>query len=282
MNKAAVITEGDLRPDDGSVAKPWNLCTIQQVEDFKALIRIFPLWSSSIFLSTPIAIQSSLTILQTLTMNRHIGSNFKIPAGSMLVIVMISTSISLALIDRCLYPLWKKLTKKYPTPLQRIGLGHILNILSMTISALVELKRHSVVHNHNLQKNANSEVPMSVLWLFPQLVLVGIGEAFHFPGQVTLYYQEFPMSLKSTATAMVAVIIGIAYYLSTAVIDLFRRVTGWLPDDVNKGRLDKVYWVIVLFGVLNFGYYVVCAKFYEYQHVEHKRMVIGNSGSSDT
>jgi hypothetical protein len=36
----------------------------------------------------PIAIQSSLTILQALTMDRHLGSShFKIPADSMLVLV---------------------------------------------------------------------------------------------------------------------------------------------------------------------------------------------------
>lgn len=86
-------------------------------------------------------------------------------------------------------------------------------------------------------------VPMSALWLFPQLVLVGIGEAFHAPGQPQLSYQEFPMSLRSMATE---VIVGIAYYLGTALIDLVQRVTGWLPDDVNRGRLDSVYWMVVV------------------------------------
>ncbi|XWS28449.1 hypothetical protein CRYUN_Cryun25bG0070000 [Craigia yunnanensis] len=56
--------------------------------------------------------------------------------------------------------------------------------------------------------STNSIVPMLALLLLPQLVLTGIGEAFHFPGQVSLYYQEFPASLSSTATAMVAMIIG--------------------------------------------------------------------------
>ena len=95
---------------------------------------------------------------------------------------------------------------------------------------------------------------MLALWLFPQLVLVGIGEALHFPGPVSLYYQEFPTSLKSTSTAMIALIIGISFYLSTALIDLVRRVTGWLPDNINDGRLDNVYWLLVVGGVINFGY----------------------------
>ena len=109
---------------------------------------------------------------------------------------------------------------------------------------------------------------MLVLWLIPQLVLVGIGEAFHFPGQVALYYQEFPTSLKSTLTAMIAMIVGIAFYMSTVLIDLVQKIPGWLPNNINNGRLDNMYWLLVVGGVLNFGYYLVCASFYKYQNVE--------------
>ena len=167
---------------------------MQQVEDLKALIRIFLIWSTGIFLSIPVAILGSLTILQALTMDRHLGPNFKIPAGSMVVIPTISTVISLTLIDRFLCSLWLKLTHQSLTPLQREGVGHILNILSMIASGIVESKRLKIAHTHQ----PNSTVPMLVLWLFPQLVIEGIGEAFHFPGQVAFYYQEFPLSLRST------------------------------------------------------------------------------------
>jgi peptide/histidine transporter 3/4 len=95
-------------------------------------------------------------------------------------------------------------------------------------------------------------------------VLVGIGEAFHFPGQVTFYYQQFPQSLRSTSTAMISMLIGIAFYLSTALIDQVRRSTGWLPDDINHGKVDNMYWMLVLFGGINFVYYLLCSAFYKY------------------
>ncbi|KAB1226109.1 Protein NRT1/ PTR FAMILY 2.7 [Morella rubra] len=266
LNRAALKTEGDVQ-SDGSIAKPWRICTLQQVEDLKTLLRIFPLWSSSMFLCIPIGIMTSLSVLQALAMDRHIGRHFRFPSGSIIVIILISTAISLTFIDRFLCPMWQKLTGLSLTPLQRIGIGHVLNILSMAVSALVESKRLKIAKAHNLQDLPGSIVPMLVLWLFPQLVLVGVGEAFHFPGQVSLYYQEFPTSLKSTATAMISLIIGIAYYLSTALIDLARRVTGWLPDNLNDGRLDNVYWALVVVGVINFGYYLVCARLFKYQNV---------------
>ncbi|KAF3966041.1 hypothetical protein CMV_009823 [Castanea mollissima] len=149
----------------------------------------------------------------------------------------------------------------------------------MAISALVESKRLKIAQAHHLQGQPGAIVPMLALWLFPQLILVGIGEAFHFPGQIALYYQEFPMALRSTSTAMIAMIIGIAYYLSTALIDLVRRVTGWLPNNINNGRLDNVYWLLVVVGVLNFGYYLVCAYLYKYQNVE-KEEEDSNSGTN--
>ncbi|XP_038896056.1 protein NRT1/ PTR FAMILY 2.7-like [Benincasa hispida] len=268
LNRAALVTQGDVHLD-GTIAKPWRLCKVQEVEDFKTLLKIFPLWSTSIFLAVPITSQASLVILQALTMDRHLGPNFKIPAGSFTVIIFISTTISLTLVDRFLYPIWQKLIGRMPRPLERVGLGHIFNILSMVVSALVESKRLKIVHAHHLQGQAEAIVPISSLWLFPQLVLVGIGEALHFPGQVGLYYQEFPISLRSTATSMVSVVIAIAYYLSTGLIDLLHRVTKWLPDDINKGRLDNVYWMISVIGVINFGYYLVCSRWYKYQNIEN-------------
>ncbi|KAI7737944.1 hypothetical protein M8C21_015137, partial [Ambrosia artemisiifolia] len=236
LNHAALVTQGDMN-SDGSINKPWNLCTLQQVEDLKTLIRISPIWSTGILLHTPIATQMSLVVLQALAMDRHLGPRFQISAGTMMIFVMISTSLSLVLIDRYLIPTFHKLTRTSPTLLKRIGIGHVLTISSMALSALVESKRLATARTHNL--TSNSIVPMSVFWMVPQLVVVGVGEAFMFPGQVMFYYQEFPKAIKSTAAAMVAVFIGIAFYLGTAVVDLIRKTTGWLPDGINDGRMDN-------------------------------------------
>ncbi|KAB2614850.1 protein NRT1/ PTR FAMILY 2.7-like [Pyrus ussuriensis x Pyrus communis] len=178
--------------------------------------RIFPLWSTALFLATPIAIQSSMSVLQALTMDRHIGPYFKLPSSSVIVIVLFSTSIFLTLIDRFLCPMWQKFTGQSPSPLQRVGVGHVLTILSMAVSAVMD-----------------------------------------------------------TSTAMISLIIGIAYYVSTGVVNMVQRVTGWLPNNLNNGKLDKVYWMLAVLGVINFGYYLVCAKLYKYQNVK------GANGSPD-
>ena len=116
----ALKTEGDIG-FDGLIAKPWRICIVQQVEDLKTLIRIiriFPLWSSNIFLGTPIEVLTSLTILQALTMDCHLGPHFQIPAVSILVVRLITTAIFITIIDRFLCPMWQKLTHKSRTPLR--------------------------------------------------------------------------------------------------------------------------------------------------------------------
>ncbi|MQL76033.1 hypothetical protein Taro_008423 [Colocasia esculenta] len=268
LNRAAVKTEGDTN-SDGSVAKPWRLCTVKQVEDLKTILRILPLWSTSIFLSVSIGIQGSLTVLQALTVDRSLGPRFSVPAGSLMVTTLVATALSLSLLDRCFFPAWRKLVReKNPTPLQRVGLGHVLNAVAMAASALVERRRMRAVRTHHLAAGSpGSVVPMSVLWLLPPLLVVGVGEAMHFPGQVALYYQEFPAALRSSATGMIALIVALGFYLSTAVIDLVRKVTDWLPDDVSTSKLDRMYWLLAAGGMLNFGAYLVCASVYKYRSV---------------
>ncbi|XP_016502788.1 protein NRT1/ PTR FAMILY 2.7-like [Nicotiana tabacum] len=266
LNRAALVTEGD-KKQDGLIAEPWKLCTVQQVEDLKILIKLFPLWTTGLFLYTPLVIQASLAILQALKMDRSFGSHFKIPAGSVVVFTLISTCITITFTDRVLFPLLNRCIRSSLTPLRRVGIGHLLTVVSMALSALVESKRIKIVKSHHQN---NVVAPMSVFWLAPQLAITGIGLAFHSPGYAGFYYQEFPSSLKSTSTAVVAVFVGAAFYLGNGVMDLVQSVTGWLPENIDNGRLDNVFWVVCVLGAANSVYYLVCASLYKYKNVDQE------------
>jgi peptide/histidine transporter 3/4 len=252
LNRAALITDGDTvaAADGATVTLPWRVCTVQQVEDLKTVLRILPLWSAAIVLSVAIGVQINFTILQALVMDRAVG-RFTIPAGSMIVGNLIAVVVSLGLLDRVLLPLWRRLIRHDPTPLQRIGAGHVITIVSMAASAVIERRRLATVHARGEEGN-----------------LSGFGEALHFPGQVTLYYQEFPPSLKNTATGMVAMIVALGFYLSTALIGIVRRATAWLPDNMNASRLENLYWLLAVLVSLNFAYYMLCARLYKYQNID--------------
>ncbi|MBA0583011.1 hypothetical protein Gorai_013890 [Gossypium raimondii] len=229
-----------METEEDSKVNSWRLCSVQQVEDFKNLLRIFPLLSSGVLMCTTLPVISTLTILQTLTVDCHLGPDMKVPAGSMIVFILTSTAINLTLIDRFLFPLWKKITLRSPMPLHRIGLGHLFNMTGMAVASLVESRRLKLAQTHSVLDH---------------------------PGSVPL---------RSTAAAMISVVVGFAYYLSTTVIDLVRRVTKWLPDDINNGRLGNVYLMFAMMQMLNFFYFLFCAKCYKYHSVEG-----GNKNSDD-
>jgi len=265
LNRAALINQ-DSSQEPHEKDKSWSLCTVEEVEDLKKLIKIMPLWSTSILLSTPIGVTLSFTVLMALVMDRSIGSHFKVPAGTFVVVTLIFTAITTSTYDNFIAPLYTKLTGRNLTFLQAIGVGHVSNILAMIGFALVERKRLSIVQAQNLTTQPNAVAPMSALWLVFPLAIMGIGEGLYFPAEVALYYQEFPSKLRSTSTSMISLHIAGGYYLSSAFIDLVGRLSSWLPNDINNGRVDKACWVLLVIAVLNYGYFLLCALTYKYNN----------------
>lgn len=160
----------------------------------------------------------------------------------------------------------------------------MLNAVGLIAAALVEVRRLHAARDHHLVgstmgASATTIVPISALWLLVPLSIMGISQAFLFPGQISLYYQEFPESLRSTSTAMISLLVAVGFYLSTAITGLIRDSTEWLKDDLNNGRLDIVYWVLAAIGVVNFGYFLVCAKMFQHK-VDKQDQNLENVSSS--
>ncbi|KMS95534.1 hypothetical protein BVRB_007400 [Beta vulgaris subsp. vulgaris] len=262
LNRAALRKQGDNHIMD-TTTKSWSQCTVEEVEDLKKLIKIMPLWSSSIFLSGAIGVIISFTVLMALVMDRRVGSDMNIPAGTFTVVTLIFTALTSSTLDRIIYPTYKKITGKRLTYIQGIGLGHISNIFGAIGFALIERRRLKLVEIYHLTDQPNAMAPLSALWLVFPLAIMGIGEGFYFSPEVALYYEEFPKSLRSTSTAMISLHIAAGYYLSTAFIDLVGRTSAWLPNDINYGRIDNACWVLAILTTLNFTYFLVCAILYK-------------------
>lgn len=268
LNRAALREESDEQEATRATkGKSWRLCSVEEVEDLKKLIKVVPIWASGIFYSVPLGIHLSMIVLQALVMDRHMGKHFKIPAGTFVVFTLLVAAITIPSLERLFFPIWRRVTRKSLKPLQRIGIGHFCNVLGMVGFALIERKRLSLLKTDHLLDQSSSVAPMSALWLVLPLSITGIGEAFQFPGEVALHYQEFPTSLRSTSAAIVSLRIAIAYYLSAVFVSLIQRTTSWLPNDINHGRVDNVYWTTALMAFVNFIYYVTYAMFYRYSNL---------------
>ncbi|KAH0991510.1 hypothetical protein GBA52_002993 [Prunus armeniaca] len=268
LKKAALVVDDDLK-DDGSCANPWRLCSIQQVEEVICFMKILPIWASGGICFMTSAQEGTFVVSQALKMDRHIGPNFEMPAGSIKVMSLIALCLGIPLYNRVLQPALRKITKHENgiTTLQRIGLGYLFSILFAVVAGLVEQQRRASALS---QGSADGVAPMSVFWLFPQLMFLGMVELFGFVGHIELYNKEFPEKMRSIGNSLIYLCISGATYLSTLMVSIVYSVTGkhggpnWLDNDINAGRLDYFFILIAALGVLNFAYFWSCARGYTY------------------
>lgn len=214
-----------------------------------------------------VAMAQQFTFLQAFTMDCHLGSHFEIPAGSITSISLIALGVFITIYNRIMVPLATKFTglEGGITLLQREGVGLVISPISVVVAGLVEHKRRSsALSNGGIS-------PMTVLWLAPQLVLMGIAEAFIAVGQIEFYNKQFPEHMQSLAGSLLFCAIAGANHLSTALVNITRKVTAqhahtsWLTDNINNGKLDYYYYFIAILGVLNLFYFLVCSHYYKYK-----------------
>ncbi|XP_057967700.1 protein NRT1/ PTR FAMILY 1.2-like isoform X2 [Malania oleifera] len=244
LNKACIIRspEKDIDPD-GLASNPWRLCTVEQVEELKALIKVIPLWSTGIMMSINIS-QSSFPLLQANSMDRHITSNFQIPAGSFGMFTIIALTIWIAIYDRVLLPLASKLRGK-PVRLstkERMGIGLFFSCMAMVVSGLVEhIRRRRAIHEGFLT-NPHGLVGMSAMWLVPQHCLSGLAEAFNAIGQTEFYYSEFPKNMSSIASSLFGLGMAVANLLASVILNTVDNATkrGGKESWVSIGPTDLV------------------------------------------
>ncbi|GLU01963.1 hypothetical protein SLE2022_192380 [Rubroshorea leprosula] len=277
LDKSAIITTEDQINLDGSAADPWRLCSMQQVEEVKCVVRVIPIWGSAIIFHVAMVQQQTYAVLQALQSDRRLGSSgVKIPAASYTVFIMLSLTLWIPIYDRVVVPSLRRLTGKQGgmTLLQRMGIGIVLSILTMLVSGLIEEKRRNLAltkPTFGISPKGGAISSMSGLWLIPQLVLTGLCDGFNSIGQIEFYYKQFPENMRSVAGSFFFCGLAGSSYLSGLLISTVHHFTSrtqtgdWLPEDLNRGKLDYFYYMIAALGFLNFGYFLVCAQWYRYK-----------------
>ncbi|XP_020088389.1 protein NRT1/ PTR FAMILY 2.13-like [Ananas comosus] len=272
FNKAAIVTEGDIN-SDGEPVKKWSLCSVQEVEELKCLIKIIPIWLSGI-VSFVIMVQSvNFSFFQAALMDRNLGPHFQIPIASAGAISYVALTVFVLIYDRFLVPMITKITKIEGgiTLLRRQAIGIVIFSAAMVVSGIVEHRRRETALSHG---GTSGISPMSVFWLAPQLILMGIGEAFNAVGQIEFYNTQFPDYMLTIAASVFYCTQGGATYLSTLMVNVVNSITGkngktpWLDDNFNIGKLDYFYYLVAIMGVLNLAYFLVCAHYYRYKAIQ--------------
>ncbi|KNA09775.1 hypothetical protein SOVF_150480 [Spinacia oleracea] len=267
LNKACTIQDldQDIGPD-GSATNPWTLCTVEEVEELKSLIRVLPIWSTGVIMSIH-ASQSSFGLLQAESMDRHLGSNFEVPAASFITFSTIVIVVWIPIYDRVLLPLASRAYGK-PVVLDvklRMGIGLFCAFMSMLVAGIVEyIRRERAV----VTTNGQSAVLMSAFWLVPQYIFSGLAESFNAIGQNEFFYTEMPKSMSSIATCLFGVGMAIANLLASLIFNLLNDITkgggqeSWVSGDINRGHYDYYYWLLATLCSFNMLYYMFCSWSY--------------------
>ncbi|CAN4094750.1 unnamed protein product [Withania somnifera] len=274
LNRACMIEDPqqDLNPD-GSASNPWTLCSVEQVESLKALIRVLPMWSTGILIFV-MTRQFPFSVLQTKTMDRHIFPQLKVPAASFSVFMMIAFTIWIVFYDRVLVLLLSKYTgqPRGLSPVFRMGFGIIVSCISMALSAITENIRRQRAAEEGHKNDPSALVNISAMWFTPQYALLGVAEAAYSVGQVEFFYCLLPKSMSSIASAMATTGTAVACLAASVLVSgvdwlsSTRGKTSWLSSNINRGHLDYYFWLLAFLSLLNFLYFLVVCRFYEPDH----------------
>ena len=106
LDKAATISDLDVKAD--SFNNPWRVCTVTQVEELKILVRMFPVWATTIVFSAVYSQISTMFVEQGMVLDPSVGS-FKIPPASLSTFDVVSVIIWV-IYDSILVPIARRST----------------------------------------------------------------------------------------------------------------------------------------------------------------------------
>ncbi|KAL6634965.1 hypothetical protein ACP70R_027636 [Stipagrostis hirtigluma subsp. patula] len=266
LDKAAIISESDLGEVTEEVGSSWKLCTVTQVEELKILLRLLPIWATSIIVSAAYSQMNTTFIQQGSAMDMTILS-VPVPAATMGSFEVICVMIWVLIYSKVIVPALRGLSSGgdgEPSQLQRMGAGGLLMALAMAVAALAEMKR--------LDSAARGEV-ISIAWQIPQYFVLGGAEVFCYIPQLEFFFDEAPDTMKSTCTSLALLTIALGSYMSSfiyAVVEAFTKTAdspGWISDDLNQGHLDYFFLTMAAMCTLNFVVYSAFARKYKLKTV---------------
>ncbi|KFK44350.1 hypothetical protein AALP_AA1G246200 [Arabis alpina] len=266
LAKALISGEGGAEP-----------CNGRDVEDAMALVRLIPIWITSVVSTIPYAQYATFFTKQGVTVDRQILPGLVIPPASFQALIGVSIFISVPTYERVFLPLARLITKKPSgiTMLQRIGAGMVLSSFNMVVAALVEMKRLETAKEYGLVDRPDATVPMSIWWFVPQYLLLGMIDVFSLVGTQEFFYDQVPTELRSIGLALSLSAMGLSSFLSGFLITVINWATGrnggdsWFNTNLNRAHVDYFYWLLAAFTAVGFLAFLFFSRLYVYRRVDH-------------
>ncbi|KAG5554026.1 hypothetical protein RHGRI_011781 [Rhododendron griersonianum] len=270
LDKAAIIDDG--QDSTEKQQNPWRLTTVTQVEEMKLLLNMIPIWLTALPFGICVAQASTFFIKQGTTLDHKISRSFFIPPSSIYSVATRGMVSSVIIYDK-IAPFLRAATRNERgfKILQRVGIGMVFSVVTMVAAALVERKRLTLVENDPIKGSST----MSVVWLAPQFLIIGVADGFALVGLQEFFYDQVPDSMRSTGIALYHCVMGAAYFVNCWLITIVDYATeksgkSWFGKDLNSSRLDNFYWLLAVITAANIGVYVIVARRYTYKNVQER------------
>uniref|UniRef100_A0A0E0M507 Major facilitator superfamily (MFS) profile domain-containing protein n=1 Tax=Oryza punctata TaxID=4537 RepID=A0A0E0M507_ORYPU len=258
LDKAAVVVD-DASP---AASSPWLLSTVTQVEELKMLLRLSTVWPTVVFFFAVTAQMASTFVEQGKAMDTRVGP-VDVPPATLSTFEVVSILLCVPAYDAVLMPLARRVTgnRRGLSQLQRLGVGLALSAMAMAYSALLEASRRRA-----------ASTPTSIMWQAPSYMVLGAAEVFTSVGLLEFFYDQAPETMKSLCTAVSLVAVAAGSYLNSAIVAVVAWATapekgggGWIPDDLNQGRLDYFFWLMFGLSCVNLLAFVYSSTRYSYK-----------------
>ncbi|RWR75668.1 protein NRT1/ PTR FAMILY 5.9 [Cinnamomum micranthum f. kanehirae] len=240
------------------------------LDDLRAVRRLLPIWTMLLMFAVIFQQPSTFFTKQGMTMKRHITDSFMVPPATLQSVITISIIILMPFYDRAIIPVLRLITRqeKGINVLQRMGIGMFLSIVAMVVAAVVESKRLQVSRESGIV-HSQTTVPLSIFWLMPQYVLLGVSDVFTVVGMQEFFYNQVPSRMRTTGIALYLSVFGFGSFLSAVLISMVELVTSsngqkqsWFSDDLNQARIDNYYWLLALLCTLSLLLFIALSKHY--------------------
>lgn len=177
---------------------------------------------------------------------------------------------TMPLYDRIFIPMAQVITRqeKGISVTQRMGIGMALSVIAMVIAAMVEVKRLEIGREMREQGSKSETVDLSIFWLIPQYVLLGISDIFTVVGMQEFFYSEVPENMRTLGIALYTSVFGVGSFVSALLISVVEVLTSskgkpsWFSDDMNEARLDNYYWLLTTLSAVSLFLYALFCKYY--------------------
>ncbi|CAH8366960.1 unnamed protein product [Eruca vesicaria subsp. sativa] len=280
LDKAAIIE--DISPQALQKQSPWRLATLTKVEETKLIINMIPIWLSVLVFGICAAQASTFFIKQATVMDRHTAgkNSFTIPPASIYCLTAITLIMYVTVYDKLLVPFLRRNTQNQRgiNILQRVGIGMFFAVITMIIAALVEKKRLHHLTEHN-------KPMMSVFWLAPQFIVLGVAEGFTLVGLQEYFYDQVPDSMRSLGIAFYLSVLGAGSFLNNLLITVVDSLADdfsgkrWFGKNLNSSRLDWFYWLLAGLTAANICVFMIVAKRFPYKSVQPSQVLADSSVS---